>query len=128
MIGALTLPIVGIQAWLDYVATLSGLRDVSAGEHNLSFATTAHAFGLPGPDGLWVLLGIAIAGIASACGGAPTRCRDGGGGLTRPGRSCSSRSSIPHYLVQLLIPAAFLAGRGSGGASCCRSSAGCRVS
>ena len=59
-----------------------GLRDVSAGEHNLSFATTAHAFGLPGPDGLWVLLGIAIAGLASALGGAPPRCRDGRRGRT----------------------------------------------
>lgn len=110
-IGALTLPIVGVQGWLDYVSTLSGLRDVSAGEHNLSFATTAHAFGLPGPAGLWVLLGVAVAGLASAWA-ALRRDAETAVVVSLTGTILFFPFFHPHYLVQLLIPAAFLARRG----------------
>ena len=110
-IGLATLPVVGIQGWFDYVRSLGALGDVSAGEHNLSFATTAHALALPGPDGAWVLAGILIAAGATAW--AALR-RDPETALV-----VSLTATIlffpffhPHYLVQLLVPAAFLAGRG----------------
>lgn len=106
-----TLPVVGIQGWLDYLAALSGLRDVSAGEHNLSLATTARSLGLPGPDGLWVAVGIGAAGIATAWA---TLRRDPETALvvSLTGAIFFFPFFHPHYLVQLLIPAAFLAGRG----------------
>src|SRR5690349_21217046 len=40
----------GVQNWADYVRTITSLANVSAGEHNLSFATTAHALGIQGAD------------------------------------------------------------------------------
>lgn len=111
LIGVLTLPIVGINGWLDYASALTALRDVSSGEHNLSFITTAHAFGLPGPDSLWVLIGVGSASLATAFAA-----------LRRDAETAvvvSLAATIlffpffhPHYLAQLLIPAAFLAGRG----------------
>lgn len=111
VIGALTLPVVGIQGWLDYLGTLSGLREVSAGEHNLSFATTADALGLPGADGVWVMLGIAIAGLATAWA-ALRRDAETALVVSLTGTILFFPFFHPHYLVQLLIPAAFLAGRG----------------
>lgn len=111
VIGLLTVPVVGIGGWLDYLATLRALGDVSSGEHNLSLATTAQAFGIPGPSALWVFLGIAIAIGATVFA---ARRRDPATAVV-----VSLAATIlffpffhPHYLVQLLIPAAFLAGRG----------------
>lgn len=111
LIVLLTLPVVGIQGWMDYVTSLTALRDVSSGEHNLSFATTAHALGLPGPDGLWV--GLGIAGSLAATAWAALR-RDAETALvvSLTGTILFFPFFHPHYLVQLLIPAAFLAGRG----------------
>lgn len=111
VIGALTIPAVGIGAWLDYLGIVRGLGDVSSGPHNLSLATTAQAFGIPGPSSVWVLLGIAIAVGATAFA---ARRRDPATAVV-----VSLAATVlffpffhPHYLVQLLIPAAFLAGRG----------------
>ena len=111
VISAATLPIVGINAWLDYLALLLGLGDVSSGPHNLSLATTAQGLGIPGPSAVYVGLGIAIAVGATVF--AAVR-RDATTSIV-----VSLAATIlffpffhPHYLVQLLIPAAFLAGRG----------------
>ena len=110
-IGIATLPVVGIGGWLDYLRTLGALRDVSAGEHNLSFATTAHAFGIPGPDGLWVLFGIGAA-LALTVFAALRRDPETAVVVALAATILSFPFFHPHYLVQLLIPAAFLAGRG----------------
>ena len=110
-IGAATLPVVGIQGWLDYLTSLGALRDVSSGEHNLSLATTAHALGLPGPDGAWVAAGMGAAFLLTAF--AAVR-RDAATALivSLTGTILFFPFFHPHYLAQLLIPAAFLAGRG----------------
>lgn len=111
VIGALTVPFVGVGSWIDYLAIVRALGDVSSGPHNLSLAMTAQAFGIPGPSGLWVLLGIALAVGATVFA---ARRRDPATAVV-----VSLAATIlffpffhPHYLVQLLIPAAFLAGRG----------------
>ena len=111
VIGLATLPVVGLGGWLDYLATLRGLRDVSAGEHNLSFATTAHAFGIPGPEGLWVALGIGAA-LAITVFAAVRRDPETALVVGLAATILFFPFFHPHYLVQLLIPAAFLAGRG----------------
>src|SRR5262245_27606169 len=45
VIVAATIPFVGTGGWLDYVAAVRALGNVSSCEHNLSLATTAHALG-----------------------------------------------------------------------------------
>ena len=111
VVVALTFPFVGRDAWLDYFATMRGLINVSGGPDNLSFANTANALGIPGPSAIWVALGIALAIGATAFA---ARRRDASTAIV-----VSLAATIlafpffhPHYLVQLLIPAAFLAGRG----------------
>lgn len=111
VIGLATLPVVGFEAWFDYLRTLGALRDVSAGEHNLSFATTAHAFGIPGPDGLWVAFGIGSA-LALTTFAALRRSPETAVVVGLAATILFFPFFHPHYLVQLLIPAAFLAGRG----------------
>lgn len=106
-----TVPVVGVSAWLDYVTNVLTLHDVSSGPHNLSLATTAQAIGIPGPQGPWVVVQIAIALVATAWA---ARRRDAETAVV-----VSLTAAIlffpffhPHYLVQLLVPAAFLAKRG----------------
>ena len=111
IIGAVTLPFVGIGGWFDYVTALRSLGDVSAGEHNLSLATTAQALGLPGPNGLWVAVDIAVASVATAWA-ALRRDPETALVVSLTGTILFFPFFHPHYLVQLLIPAAFLAGRG----------------
>jgi hypothetical protein len=110
-ICAATVLVVGVGGWLDYVSALTALRDVSSGPHNLSFATTAQAFGLPGPQALWVLLGIGLA-LAATVFAALRRDAATAAVVSLAATILFFPFFHPHYLVQLLIPAAFLAGRG----------------
>jgi hypothetical protein len=107
----LTVPVVGLPAWTQYATSILTLHDVSSGPNNLSLATTAQAIGLPGPQALWVATGMGIALVATIW--AALR-RDAETALV-----VSLAATVlffpffhPHYLVQLLIPAAFLAKRG----------------
>jgi glycosyl transferase family 87 len=111
VIGLATLPFVGISGWFDYLAAIRALGDVSAGEHNISLATTATALGVPGPEILLVTLGIAVAFVASAWS-ALRRDAETALVVALTGTILFFPFFHPHYLVQLLIPAAFLAGRG----------------
>jgi hypothetical protein len=111
-IAAITLPIVGIRGWTDYLTILTGLRDVSTGPHNITLADT---FALLGPAGgvkpILILVSIAAALLVTAFA---ALYRDAETALV-----VALTASIlfapflhPHYMVQLLIPAAFLASRG----------------
>jgi hypothetical protein len=110
-IALATLPFVGLSGWLDYVATLRSLGNVSAGEHNLSFATTAHALGIGGSDAVWVAAGI-VAAAALTLFAAARRDPETATVVALAATILCFPFFHPHYLVQLLIPAAFLAGRG----------------
>jgi hypothetical protein len=110
-LGAATLPLVGVGGWTDYVAALRALDDVSSGPHNLSLATTAAALGLPGPAGLWVAAGMAAA-LGVTVVAALRRDRETSVVVSLAATTLFFPFFHPHYLVQLLIPAAFLAGRG----------------
>jgi hypothetical protein len=111
VIGTATLPFVGVQGWFDYMGALRSLHDVSAGEHNLSLATTANALGIGGGDGLWVATGIVAAALATAWA-ALRRDPETTVVVALTGTILFFPFFHPHYLVQLLVPAAFLAGRG----------------
>jgi hypothetical protein len=112
VIALATLPIVGVGGWLDYMTNLQSLRDISTGPHNLTLATTGLALGLSAElRQLLVLVGIGLALAVTVYAGLR---RDAETALV-----VSLAAAIlfapffhPHYLVELLIPAAFLAGRG----------------
>jgi len=72
---------------------------------------TATALGIPGPDGLWAALGIGAASVAAAWS-ALRRDPETAIVVALTGTILFFPFFHPHYLVQLLIPAAFLAGRG----------------
>ena len=112
VIGLLTLPVVGIDGWFDYAGVLTGLRDVTSGEHNLTLADTASAIGLPAiirP----VLVALSIATAVAATLVASRRGdRETAVVVALTGTLLFWPFMHPHYLAQLLIPAAFLAGRG----------------
>ncbi len=110
-IGLATLPIVGISTWFDYVATMRAIRDVNASVNNLSLATAATALAIPGPEWLWITVGIAVPAIAAAWS-ALRRDPETALVVALTGTILFFPFFHPHYLVQLLIPAAFLAGRG----------------
>jgi Glycosyltransferase family 87 len=108
---AATLPGGGAQRWLDYLRTITSLGNVSAGEHNLSFATTAHALGIQGADTVFVALGILI-GLAATAWAATRRDHETATVVALTATILTFPFFHPHYLAQLAIPAAFLAGRG----------------
>jgi hypothetical protein len=111
-IAIATLPIVGLGGWTDYVTILRSIRDISTGPHNITLATTALALGVPdGVAPVFALAGIAVALVTT--GYAALR-RDGETALvvSLAGTLLFAPFFHPHYLVALLVPAAFLAGRG----------------
>jgi hypothetical protein len=111
VLALLTVPAGGMQTWLDYLRAVTSLHDVSAGEHNLSFATTADALGVPGPHGLWTAVGIAI-GVGATVWAGWRRDHETATVVGLTATILTFPFFHPHYLVQLAIPAAFLAGRG----------------
>jgi hypothetical protein len=107
-----TLPMVGIAGWTDYVTIIRGLGDVSAGPHNLSLgsAVTAIGFGPPWTT-VATLAGIAGSVVAVAVA-AHRRDRELAVVVALAGTLLFAPFFHPHYLVALLIPAAYIANRG----------------
>jgi hypothetical protein len=112
VIAAATLPFVGIAGWFAYVEILTGLRDVTSGEHNLNLADTAIAAGLPvGLRPLFIGGSIAIA-LGATLIASLRRDRETAVVVALTGTLLFWPFLHPHYLAQLIIPAAFLASRG----------------
>jgi glycosyl transferase family 87 len=112
VIGLATLPIVGVGGWLDYMTNLGSLRDISTGPHNLTLGSTGLAFGVP-PElrPLLVLGGIGLALAVTVFAGL-RRDAETAVVVSLAAAVLFAPFFHPHYLVGLLIPAAFLAGRG----------------
>ena len=108
----LALPIVGFSGYVDYVTILRGLRDISTGIDNLSF--TASLVQAGAPDGIARIVGlgtmVAAAGFTWWVGWKRDPETAIVVALTAP--LLVAPFFHPHYLVALLIPAAFLANRG----------------
>ncbi len=107
-----TLPIVGIGGWTDYLTILRGLGDISTGPHNFSLGSPMTALGLGTPWAAFAALaGIAGSVIAVA---AAARRRDAELAVVvaLAGTLLFAPFLHPHYLVALLIPAAYVANRG----------------
>ncbi len=108
VVVVLSLPFVGIGSYGRYVELVLGLPDVSAGEHNFSFRSLAIALGLgPGFGLLLLLLGVAVAIVAIVVA---ARRRDASTAfvVTTVATLLAAPFLHPHYLVVLIIPAAFL--------------------
>jgi hypothetical protein len=112
VIALATLPIVGVGGWLDYMTNLRSLRDISTGPHNLTLGSTALALGLSADlRPVLVLAGIALS-LVTTVFAALRRDAETALVVSLAAAILFAPFFHPHYLVELLIPAAFLAGRG----------------
>lgn len=109
---ALSLPIVGVGTYLDYVTILRSLPDISTGEHNLSVTGTVGGLGLTGPSLTVVTFVGYIFGLVAIVFAGLRRDRDVAFVMTAVATLVVSPFIHPHYLVLLLLPAALLAERG----------------
>jgi hypothetical protein len=107
-----SLPFVGIDGYLEYIAILRGLPDITTGPHNLSLATTGSALGLPS-DASSALPTIGyVFGIAAVILAARRRGEDVALIVTALVTLVVTPFIHPHYLVLLLLPTAWLMARG----------------
>lgn len=108
----LTLPIVGVSTWQDYVTILRGLGPISTGPHNISLASTALAAGADeAVSRLALYAGYAIA-LGAIAYSARRRDADVAFVVSVTATLLLSPFIHSHYLVLLLLPAALLADRG----------------
>ena len=108
----LSLPIVGLTTYLDYVTILRGLPDISTGPHNLSLRSTVLTLGVS-PDVAALAMPVGyLAGLGAVAYAAARRDADVAFVVTATATLMVSPFIHPHYLVLLLLPAALLADRG----------------
>jgi hypothetical protein len=108
---ALTLPFVGLQRWFDYVTVLRNVSDVTGVRSNVDLGSAVLLFG--GPESL--ATGALFAGYVLAIGAmliSLRRDRELSYVVTVMATLLLSPLLWDHYLINLLIPAAFLAARG----------------
>jgi hypothetical protein len=107
----LSLPLVGIQPYLDFVVVLRNLTNVTGVPNNVDLATTALRLRLPD----WVVSAALYLSYGLAIGAALLslrRDRELSFAVVAMATLFLSPLLWDHYLTQLLIPAAFLAKRG----------------
>jgi hypothetical protein len=106
-----TIPIVGLQGYLDYLRVLSNVSDVTGVANNLDLGSTVLRLG-GGPTlasiALFVGYAIGIGAILAAL----RRDRELGYVVTLGATLLLAPLLWDHYLASLIIPAAFLADRG----------------
>ena len=108
---ALTVPLVGINGYLDYLTVLRNLEGVSGVEFNYDLSSTVLAGG--GSDTLATLALLAGYAIAvAALLASLRRDREVGFMVTATASLLLSPLLWDHYLAALILPAAFLAQRG----------------
>ncbi|MBA3236308.1 MAG: DUF2029 domain-containing protein, partial [Chloroflexi bacterium] len=107
-----SLPIVGVGQYMDYLTILRNLPDISTGPHNLSLKSTALEIGIPGDvAGLAVPLGY-VAGALAIVFAARRRDRDVAFVVSVVATLLLTPFIHPHYLVLMLFPTALLLDRG----------------
>lgn len=108
----ISLPIVGVGTYVDYVTILRSLPDISTGQHNLSLKTTGLEIGLPESTASLASLVGYVAGAAAVVYAGLRRDRDTAFVVTATATLLVAPFIHPHYLVLLLLPAALLVARG----------------
>jgi hypothetical protein len=109
---AATLPIVGIAGWVDYVTILRSLEDVSTGPHNFTLGSALEALGIGAPWTAIATFGGIAGSVAAVAVAARRRDPDLAVVVALAGTVLFAPFFHPHYLVALLIPAAYIANRG----------------
>jgi hypothetical protein len=108
---ALTLPFVGLEGYREYLTVLANLTGVTGVEFNYDLSSTALTLGASEEAAtLALLVGYAIAIGAMLL--SLRRDRELGFVVTTTGSLLLSPLLWDHYLAMLVLPAAFLAGRG----------------
>jgi hypothetical protein len=107
-----TLPIVGLATYADYIAILRSLPDITTGEHNLSFRSTALEAGLPDLIGGITMIASYVLGLAAVVFAGRRRDESTAFVVTALATLLVAPFIHPHYLVLLLLPAAWLMDRG----------------
>jgi hypothetical protein len=108
----LSLPFVGLSTYFEFFAIIRTLPDISVGEHNLSFKSMALELGMHEPIvGLALAIG-ALFGLAAIGFAAQRRDPSTAFIVTALATLIVAPFIHPHYLVLLLLPAAYLADRG----------------
>ena len=100
--------VVGAGTYVDYVDIVTGLPDVSTGEHNFSLKSIALGAGLGIGVANVLLIGGVVIGLAVIWFAATRRDADTAFVVTAVATLLTAPFLHPHYLVILLIPAAFL--------------------
>ncbi len=107
-----SLPIVGVGSYVDYLTILRNLPDISTGPHNLSLKTTALEIGIPADlAGLAVPIGYVV-GVVAIAFAARRRDSDVAFVVSVVATLLLTPFIHPHYLVLLLFPTALLLDRG----------------
>jgi hypothetical protein len=113
VIAAVTLPIVGLDDYVDYLAVLRNLSDTVGVERNLDLGSTAVRLGLDASLGGFALLlgyGIAIGAVLLSL----RRDREVGFVVAASASLLLAPVLWDHYLALTVLPAALLASRGHG--------------
>lgn len=106
-----SLPIVGLRSWSEYLTVLRNLTDFEAAARNFALGAVATRLGLPPALATTALFaGYAAAAIAVLL--SLRRDRELSFVVTLGATLLLSPLLWDHYLTNLLVPAAFLAGRG----------------
>jgi hypothetical protein len=108
----IVVPILGFGVYAEYFEILGGLRGFSSGPHNFSFESVAIGLGLPEVIGRLALMAGYAIGIASAIFASMRRDDSTAFVVTAVATLLISPFIHPHYLVLLLVPAAWLMDRG----------------
>jgi hypothetical protein len=109
---ALTLPIVGVSGWLDYVTILRGLGPIGTGPHNVNLSSTVLALGLGDQAGRLVVIGGYVATVVAIVYAARRRDADVALVVSIVATLVLTPFIHSHYLVLLLLPTALLVDRG----------------
>ena len=110
-VGLLTLPVVGVGGYLDYLTVLRNVSDVLGVPRNADLGSVAAGLGLPPPWPTLTYLAGAAVGIGVILVAA-RRDRSAGYVATVGASLLLAPLLWGHYLVGLLLPAALLADRG----------------
>ncbi len=109
---ALSLPIVGVSSYLEYLTIIRGLPDISVGPHNLSFKSMALELGLADPIADLALPLEYVLGLAAIAFAGHRRDASTAFVVTVAATLIVAPFIHPHYLVLLLLPSAWLMDRG----------------
>jgi hypothetical protein len=108
----LSVPIVGLGTYQDYVTILRALPDISTGPHNHSLKSTALAAGLPEAISSAIVVVGYVVGLTAVVFAARRRDDDVAFVVTATSTLLVTPFIHPQYLVLLLLPAALLIHRG----------------